>query len=98
MTFTRSSNTKFGLHHPKESAWNKFLNSDNDQAMITLTGLYISAFKWLNNLLQPVYDEYSWVLPSGHIQKLTKNMCRKRLMSSLDCLALCLAWTRTKGN
>jgi hypothetical protein len=76
----------------------KTLDANKDQAMITLTGLSTSAFKWLNILFQPVYDEYSpWVLTLGHIQKLTKIKGWKQLMSLLDCLALCLAWTRTKG-
>jgi hypothetical protein len=78
------------IHYPEEIAWNKLLNSDNDQTNITLTGISTSAFQWFNNLFQTVHNENSpWVSLSGHIKKVTKNMGQKQLVYSLDILALC---------
>jgi hypothetical protein len=87
------------LHYPKESAWYRLLNANNDQAMITLTGFSVLAFAWLNKLFKPIYDNYSpWISPDGHITQITDTFRgRRRLMSSMDCLGLYLAWTRTKG-
>jgi hypothetical protein len=78
--------------------WNLLLKSGNNQAMITLTGLTMEAFNWLNALLKPIYKGYSpRISPTGHIENFTKSCGHPQLMTSLDCLGLCLAWTRTKG-
>jgi hypothetical protein len=57
-----------GLHHPCLSAWCQLINSGNNQALITLTGLDFPTLLWLNNIFIPIYDNYSsFVSPDGSI-------------------------------
>lgn len=89
---------RLALHHPQSSAWVQLLNSGNDQALITLTGLDFDTFKWLEGNFTQVYDNYSpFVSPDGRLVPLNKGRGRKRMMTGEDCLGLCLAWTRTRG-
>lgn len=87
------------LQSPKESAWRILFQSGNDHALITLTGLDRTSFNWLHSLFTPVYNEYSpLVSPDGTIVKLKNTNGKPRLINGRDCLALYLAWTRTRGS
>jgi hypothetical protein len=58
----------------------------------------MEAFDWLNTLLKPVYNGHSpWISTTGHIENVPKSCGCPQLLTSLDCLGLCLAWTRTWG-
>ena len=89
---------RVSLQNPKQSAWRMLIGSQNNQSLITLTGLDLSTFSWLEKKFSPVFNSYSpMVSPDGSIVPLT-NKCRPRLIDGLDCLGLILAWTRTKGS
>lgn len=90
---------RVALHDTAECAWIKLYNSGNDQAMITLTGLDLATFNWLDGLFTPMHDNYSpFISPDGKITLLKNRSGRKRLIEGKDCLALTLAWTRTRGS
>jgi len=88
------------LHLPSQSAWKVVWESQNDQALITLTGFDFESFRWLLDKFQNVYQSYSpFVDPDGAIVPINGNQIgRPRFMTAADCLALSLAWTRTKGS
>ncbi len=52
------------LHPPSLSTWCYLYESENDQGMITLTGLDCSAFVTLCGLFAPVFDSYTPFVPS----------------------------------
>ena len=91
---------RLALHLPQDSAWRKLYSSNNDQALITLTGLDNQTFGWLLGMFSTVYDGYTPYSDSGRIIKLSRNKKqggRPRLMTAGDCLGLYLAWTRLRG-
>jgi hypothetical protein len=74
-------------------------NSGNDQALITLTGFDFATFHWLDEMFTPVYDNHTpFNTPDGMILPIDSSRGRKRLIHGKDCLALSLAWTRTRGS
>ena len=83
------------LLSPHQSAWMK-LEGGSDAAMITFTGLDHSSFRELNKDFQRYFDNYSPHSKDGKM-KLVKRTRRKRIVTSMDCLALALSWTRTRG-
>ena len=91
---------RVALQDPTKSAWRRLLESGNDQAMITLTGLDTETFNWLHTRFENWYDRHSpFIDPSGCIVPLQQeNKGRPRLITAADCLGLCLAWTRTRGS
>jgi hypothetical protein len=91
---------RVALQDPTQSAWRTLLESGNDQAMITLTGLDMETFNWLCSRFEHWYVGHSpFVDPSHCIVPLQRrNKGRPRLISAADCLGLCLAWTRTRGS
>jgi DDE superfamily endonuclease len=94
------------LLDPCRSAWSTLLESGNDQALITLTGFDFNSFRWLSERFFNLYTTHSpFIDPDGRIVPLGTNNPRQtnqggrpRLLSSDDCLGLCLAWTRTRGS
>ena len=82
------------LHHPNESAWRQVLNGGDDGALITLTGLDFEVLVDLHSDFKTYYDNISPHCTS-RLMKVKKVPGRSRLMTSLDCLGLCLPWTRT---
>ena len=66
------------LHFPKESAWRKLYSSDNDQAMITLTGFNHATFVWVLSMFSTVYDRYTPYSQSWEIIKLRWRPNQKR--------------------
>jgi hypothetical protein len=90
---------RVALHNTTTCAWQQVYESANDQALITLTGFDFDTFNWLESMFTPVHDNYSpFISPDGSIVKINKEKGRKRLIQGKDCLALCLAWTRTRGS
>ncbi len=66
--------------------------------MISLTRLDYDLFLKLHDLFKPYYDEYTLYTRSGFIcKKKKKRGGRPHSVSSISCLALVLAWTRTRG-
>lgn len=90
---------RVALHHPSVSAWRQLYVSRNDQGFITLTGLDVATFEWLSAIFSPVYDHFSpFISEDGTIVPKLQQKGRDRLLQGKDCLALALAWTRTKGS
>jgi hypothetical protein len=87
------------LLSPAESAWRKIHRSENDQAMVTLTGFDYATFEELNTKFQPLFDGYTpFSRNETHIVPMRGyRQGRPRSCTSRDCLALNLAWTRTRG-
>ncbi len=89
------------LHDPVASSWRNLSLSQNDQALVTLTGFDYSSFDFLLQLFEPIYHLYS---PgdsdgNGFICGLQSPNCgRSRLMTAADCLGLNLAWTCLRGS
>ena len=87
------------LHSIQESAWRKLYSGKRDSALITLTGLSHSAFQALNTKFKKYFENLSPFSGDGSIRNVM-NISKKgrpRNIKSEDCLALNLAWTRTRG-
>ena len=86
------------LLHPNESAFEFLFNSRQDDALVTLCGFDHEAFESLHNRFKPLFDNISPYKNDGRlIGRYDKNKGRRRLINSTQCLALVLAWTRTRG-
>ena len=87
------------LHMPTESAGAKLYASRNDQAMITATGLNLTAFNDLHHSFKTIYDSHTPFTQDGTImRKEPSGRGRKRIVDSATCLGLVLMWTRTRGS
>jgi hypothetical protein len=86
------------LVHPNQSAFQHLFNSGQDDALVTLCGLDYAAFQELHILFKPLYEKYSPYGSDGFIRRLKKRSRRPRLLTSQQCLALYLAWSRTTGS
>jgi DDE superfamily endonuclease len=87
---------------PTESAWEKLYKSNNEQAMITVTGFDYRAFHAMHDLFKPLFEGYSpWTEtnPGYNYKPVDTNNTRgvPRIISSTQCLALVLGWYRFKG-
>ena len=90
---------RISLQDPTHTAWKALYNSQNDQAMITLTGFDCDTFHWLAGLFTPLYDQFSpFVSQDGEITPIDNSRGRKRLLQAVDALGMTLAWTRTRGS
>ena len=85
------------LHSINDSAWRRLYAGGNDAAMITFTGLSHKAFECLNLKFKIVFEKMSPHSRNGSM-KTVRRTGRKRSITSRDCLALNLAWTRTRGD
>ena len=83
-----------------ESPWRRVLGSRNDQALITLTGLDVIAFKAILQSFKYYYDHYTPFIEGGTIQMLYEAIWQgqPRLITALDGLGLALTWTWTCGS
>ena len=88
------------LHDPSMSAWRVLYQSKHDQALITLMRLDFETFDWLADKFAAYYDSHSpWLdVTNGNIVPRLEGRGRPRLLTAIDCLGLCLAWTRTRGS
>jgi DDE superfamily endonuclease len=91
---------RVALLDPAHSAWSRLVESRDDQAMITLTGFDFNSFFWLLAKFQPLYDNNSpFLAEDGSIIPIgERGRGRPRIVTAVDCLGLCLAWTRTRGS
>ena len=81
------------------SPWRHVNSSNNDQAMITLTGLITEAFLYILTMFAPVFDEYSpFVDEDGCSVKKLEKIGRRRTILPKDCLGLLLALSHTRGS
>ena len=87
---------RVSLQSIEQSPWRRLFYSDNDQALITLTGLDHATFDYLLRLFQPIFDNYTPFGDGDNIQKISTKG-RKRTVNALDVLGLVLTWTRTRG-
>ena len=88
---------RVSLQDAHMSSWRRLYYSENDQALITLTGLDHATFQHLLHLFQPVFDNYTPFGEGDTIEKISPRG-RKRAVMALDILGLVLAWTRTRGS
>ena len=65
--------------------------------MMTFTGLDHRSFVELNTSFQVLFDTHTLHGVDG-MTRVMKKMGRKRVVTSSDCLALVLSWTRTRGS
>jgi hypothetical protein len=83
------------LQTPSESAFQYLFNSGQDDALVTLCGFDHQSFATINALFEVEYRQYSPFTVDGHIRQLPLRNRRRRLLSSIQCLGLVFAWTRT---
>jgi hypothetical protein len=87
------------LDLPNASAFARLFGSGQDDALVTLCGFDHRSFESLHNLFGPLYDNHSpHALRGRLIVKHNKSKGGRRLLTSWHCLALILAWTRTRGS
>ena len=74
---------RVALQEPRKSAWRTLLESGNNEAMITLTGINMETFIWLNRRFEHWYNSHSpFVDPNGCIVRLQpRNKGRPRLIN-----------------
>ena len=87
---------RISLHDAHKSSWRRLYFSENDQALITLTGFDHATFQYLLQLFQPLFDRYTPFGDGDRIEKISPRG-RKRSVTGFDILGLVLAWTRTRG-
>ena len=89
---------RVSLHDVHQSSWRRLYYSENDQALITLTGLDHATFHYLLQLFQPIFDKYTPFGGDGDDIEKKSSRGRKRTVIAFDILGLVLAWTRTRGS
>jgi DDE superfamily endonuclease len=87
---------------PQQSAWQRLYDSNDDSALIVVTGFDYRAFNAMHDLFKPLFDGYSpWTSenPGLMYKKIDTNTNRgsRRIITSSQCLGLVLAWYRFKG-
>jgi hypothetical protein len=85
------------LHAPSQSAFQHLYNSRQDDALVTLCGFDHQSFASLHALFVVPFENYSPYSSDGRIHRRPARRRRRRLITSVQCLALVLAWTRTRG-
>ena len=91
------------LPSPSESAFVTVFNSGMDDGLITLCGLSHESFAKLHSFFHPIYWKYSPHRKDGRkkFREMPNKFLQrgnKRLFSSVHCLGLILAWSRTRGS
>jgi hypothetical protein len=90
---------RLSLNLPNESAFVRLFSSGQDDALVTLCGFDHRSFESLHNLFGELYDQHSpHALRGRLIVKHNTKKGGRRLLTSRHCLALILAWTRTRGS
>jgi DDE superfamily endonuclease len=91
---------------PSESAFARLFESGQDDALVTICGFDHVSFARLHSKFKDEFERFSPYSTSesdGRIRHMiarrrAKRRGRKRLLSSIQCLGLALAWTRTRGS
>lgn len=88
------------LLDPTESAFIQLFNSGHDDALVTFCGVDHSTFRELHDLFAPLFYKYTpFNTATGGIGiKRNSHRGRPRKITSVMCLGLVLAWTRTRGS
>jgi DDE superfamily endonuclease len=87
------------LLHPAQSAFEVLFTSGQEDALVTLLGFDHASFALIHTPFRILFDDYSPYCNKGRtIRRHNKNKGIRRLISSRQCLALVLAWTRTRGS
>jgi hypothetical protein len=87
------------LADPNASAFSRLFSSKQDDALVTLCGFDHKSFAKLHSNFEPLFNNYSPYQNRGRrIAKHNQNKGQRRLLNSIQCLALVLAWTRTRGS
>ena len=89
-------NPRVSLQDTHTLSWRWLYFLENDQALITLTGLGHATFHHVLQIFQPIFDNYMPFGEGDKIQKISPQG-RKPVMA-VDILGLVLAWTRTRGS
>ena len=94
---------RLALQHSKRSAFIRLFNSKDDSSLIALCGFDHASFQKLLELFAPVFNEWTPYPQTAsntyRMRRLPRSgrTGRKRLINATICLALVLAWTRTRG-
>ena len=90
---------RIALVDPNLSPWVKVYTSGSETAMITFTGLDYPTFNFLAVEFEVLYNMYTPYSRNGKIilKRQVGRFRRPRSLDSRGCLALVLAYTRTKG-
>lgn len=88
---------------PEKSPFMVLYETGQDDALITLCGFDHHSFGLLHELFKPFFDNYSPMIfnyGNGLITKKdsSERRGRPRSITSIMCLGLVLAWTRTRGS
>lgn len=95
------------LLRPGESAFAKLFDSGQDDALVTICGFDHASFALLHTKFKVEFDRftpYNTKRGDGRIATIGIRATnrtvrgRKRLLTSIHCLGLALAWTRTQGS
>jgi hypothetical protein len=87
------------LADPDTSAFSQLFSSKQDDALVTLCGFDHKSFEKLHSNFEPLFNNYSPYLNHRRlIARHNQNKGQRRLLNSTQCLALVLAWTRTRGS
>ena len=95
------------LLRPGESAFAKLFDSGQDDALVTICGFDHASFALLHTKFKVEFDRFTPYNPKrgdGRIATIGIRATnrtvrgRKRLLTSIHCLGLALAWTRTQGS
>ena len=85
------------LQDPLASAFSTLFRSNNDQALITVTGFHHASFNYLLERFSPVFESMTPYGEDGQIREKQKKG-RPRTFDNTLGLGLVLMWTRTRGS
>jgi hypothetical protein len=86
------------LLQPAQSSFKVLFTIGQDDALVTLCGFDHASFELLHAPFRILFDDYSPYCNRGRsIRQLNKRKGGRRLITSRQCLALVLAWMRTRG-
>ena len=91
---------RHALQHPLLSPFWTLFNSKHDDALITLCGFDHASFELLHQLFKPCFYSFTPCRKNTDfiVRNSTTKKGRQRYLCSISCLALGLAWTRTRGS
>ena len=81
------------LQAPSQSAFQYLYDSGQDDALVTLCGFDHQSFASLHALFAVEFEQYSPYSADGRIRRRPARRRRRRLLTSIQCLGLVLAWS-----